>query len=267
MELRESTTINVKVGPFVDKTDGFTPKTALTPTVKLSKNGGTLAARNSGTATAHDADGYYTVELNATDTNTLGRLRLTVRDDANHLPVWENYMVLALSYYDEKYGAQFALTAGGATTATLDAGASAVDNYYNGQLLYLTSGTGAGQVRRVTGYVGSTKVATVDTAWATNPAAGTTFRLVASSTSLLTVVERDAIADALLDRTDAIAVGVTPRRSLKITSALLGGKSTGPIPGVAGTYRARNPVADSKDVVVAVVDANGYRSSVTYDFS
>lgn len=183
MELRESTTVTVKVGAFVDKADGVTAKTAVTTTVKLSKNGGTLAARNSATAIAHDADGYYNVELNATDTNTLGRLKLEMSDATSYLPVWENFMVLAAGYYDEKYGAAIALTAASSTTATLDAGASAVDNYYTGQILQLTSGTGAGQSRRITGYVGSTKVATVDSAWITTPIAGTTFRIIASATA------------------------------------------------------------------------------------
>ena len=98
--LKQSTTINVKLGPFVSPTDGVTAKTALSPTVKVSKNGGALAARNSATAIAHDADGYYTVELDATDTGTLGRLRATARDDANHLPVWLDFMVLPAVVYD-----------------------------------------------------------------------------------------------------------------------------------------------------------------------
>lgn len=55
------------------------------------------------------------------------------------------------------------------TTANLATTASAVDGYYVGQNLRITSGTGAGQSRIITGYVGSTKVATLDRAWATTP--------------------------------------------------------------------------------------------------
>lgn len=50
--------------------------------------------------------------------------------------------------------------AGTATTLTLDAGASAVDNYYNGAGLILTNGANIGVTRTITGYVGATKVAT-----------------------------------------------------------------------------------------------------------
>lgn len=266
MELRESTTVNIKLGPFVDKADGFTAKTALTPVVKVSKNGGTLAARNSATATAHDADGYYTVELNATDTNMLGRLKVTATDAALYLPVWENFLVLAAAYYDEKYGAGVALTAGSASTATLDAGASSVDNFYKDQLLTLTSGTGAGQTRRILSYVGSTKVATVATNWITNPTAGTTFRLIASDSTPLTPVERDAVADALLDRANAVETGLTPRSALKLTTAALAGKISGASAG-AGTVTVRNAVADSKNRLVVTNDAFNNRTAVTVDVS
>src|SRR5579884_501870 len=60
--------------------------------------------------------------------------------------------------------------AGTATTITLDASASATDNAYLNAAIMITGGTGAGQVpRQITGYVGATKVATVDTAWTITP--------------------------------------------------------------------------------------------------
>lgn len=59
--------------------------------------------------------------------------------------------------------------AGASTTITLDASASATDDIYNYELIEIISGTGVGQGKFITDYVGSTKVATVDSAWATNP--------------------------------------------------------------------------------------------------
>lgn len=59
--------------------------------------------------------------------------------------------------------------AGGATSITLNGSAVATDDYYNNMLVYLHSGTGFGQARRITDYNGTTKVATVGTAWTTNP--------------------------------------------------------------------------------------------------
>lgn len=99
LPLRAGTTITVKVGPFLDATDGVTPETALTVAVELSKNGGAFANRNSVTATAHDAEGFYNVELNTTDTNTTGRLQLKSLDAAA-VPVWHEYVVMAAQAYD-----------------------------------------------------------------------------------------------------------------------------------------------------------------------
>lgn len=66
---------------------------------------------------------------------------------------------------------------GASTTITLDAGASSTDSYYVGSLVALISGTGAGQARNITAYVGSTKVATVP-AWTTNPDNTTVFAVL-----------------------------------------------------------------------------------------
>ena len=67
-------------------------------------------------------------------------------------------------------------TAGAATTITLQAGSSAVDDYYKGAQLTTTGGTGSGQVRYIYSYVGSTRVATVRT-WGVNPSSDTTYQL------------------------------------------------------------------------------------------
>ena len=64
------------------------------------------------------------------------------------------------------------------TTVTLSSAsgdtASPVDNFYNGQSVYVISGTGAGQLRRVIDYTGATKTLTVNTAFATLPNTDTT---------------------------------------------------------------------------------------------
>lgn len=75
--------------------------------------------------------------------------------------------------------------AGAATSITLRAGASAVNSFYNNALVVILSGTGAGQSRFITAYVGATKVATVGT-WATNP----------DVTSVYTLVPFDALPGA-----------------------------------------------------------------------
>jgi hypothetical protein len=71
--------------------------------------------------------------------------------------------------------------AGGASNITLDASASAVNDFYLGTSVLTTGGTGAGQFRIITDYVGATKVATVDLAWITTPDSTTTFALFPST--------------------------------------------------------------------------------------
>ncbi len=67
--------------------------------------------------------------------------------------------------------------AGAASTITLDTGASAVDDAYNTMLVYIVSGTGSGQERTISDYVGSTRIATVSSAWTTNPNGTSVFRV------------------------------------------------------------------------------------------
>lgn len=63
--------------------------------------------------------------------------------------------------------------AGAATTITLATTATqgtvyAINDYYNGATIEIVSGTGvAGETRTISDYVGSTKVATIDSAWTT----------------------------------------------------------------------------------------------------
>ena len=61
------------------------------------------------------------------------------------------------------------LQAGTSTTVTLKATASAIDDVYNGMYVNITGGTGSGQTRLITDYVGSTKVATVSEAFTVTP--------------------------------------------------------------------------------------------------
>jgi len=72
-------------------------------------------------------------------------------------------------------------TAGAASTVTLAAGASAVDDAYKGMVIEIDGGTGSGQSAVMTGYVGSSKVATVAAAWTTAPDATSTYTIPANA--------------------------------------------------------------------------------------
>jgi hypothetical protein len=63
---------------LVDQTNYRTLETGISsPTIEISKNGAAFAAPSDGTW-AEISDGYYTVRLNVTDTNTEGWLLLRV---------------------------------------------------------------------------------------------------------------------------------------------------------------------------------------------
>lgn len=183
-ELKQATAATVKVGPFVDDTDGASAETSLTLTkadVRLSKNGGNFAAASADQGTsdagaAHDEIGYYDISLNATDTNTVGILTIAIHE-SGALPVRQDYMILPASQMREVIRRSTA-QAGDDTEITLDASASATDGAYNGMIVFTVSGTGLGQFRVVTGYVGSTKVATIEPAWITNPSSDTVFEII-----------------------------------------------------------------------------------------
>lgn len=76
-------------------------------------------------------------------------------------------------------------TAGGATTITLDAAASENDNAYKGMTVEITAGTGSGQVRTISSYIGSTKVATTTESWSVNPNATSEFRILENDTIIV----------------------------------------------------------------------------------
>ncbi len=105
--LKQSTAATIVLGPFVDDTDGKTAKTGLTISqadVLLHKSDGTsIAQKNDATSATHRSSGYYTVPLDTTDTNTLGRLRVMV-SESGALPVWADYMVVPAVVYDSLIG-------------------------------------------------------------------------------------------------------------------------------------------------------------------
>ena len=103
MWLRQSTASQeILLGTFLDSTDGNTAEVALTianTDIKLWKEGGTTeSSKNSGGAT-HIASGRYYAVLDATDTNTLGKLEINVHV-AGALAVRREFMVLPANVYD-----------------------------------------------------------------------------------------------------------------------------------------------------------------------
>lgn len=87
--------------------------------------------------------------------------------------------------------------AGATGTITLNTLASAVNNAYNNQVVFLVAGTGADQARRITSYDGGSKVATVEGNWTTTP--DTTSIYVMLPLLSLTKAEVNAEADTAIE--------------------------------------------------------------------
>jgi hypothetical protein len=107
--LRYDTAVEVVVGPLLSYLDGVTPVTSYGDlgdiTAALVDDDGartalTLTGAGGGTNDfVHEADGYWMLELTEAQL-TLGRQRLTLRDDDGILPVWEDFMVIPQNVYD-----------------------------------------------------------------------------------------------------------------------------------------------------------------------
>ena len=97
--LKQSTAVTVLLGPFLDRTDGYTEEAGLATTAtEISKAG---AAFGAGPALGtHDSDGWYPIALTTTHTNTLGDLTVKCHDNATHLPVWAHFTVLPANAFD-----------------------------------------------------------------------------------------------------------------------------------------------------------------------
>lgn len=83
--------------------------------------------------------------------------------------------------------------AGSATTITLATTASSVNDIYNGTTIYISTSTGTGQVRLITDYVGSTKVATVSPAWVVNPGSSSVYKIIPTGRAIVDSVSSDAV--------------------------------------------------------------------------
>jgi hypothetical protein len=103
--LQADTAVDVRIGPFVDVGDGFTPETGIgnTPTnltgvdeAELLKHDGaaTTDITSNTWAAVSGCDGWYDLTLTASNTDTEGQLTVVIQDDSVCLPVYAHFMVI-----------------------------------------------------------------------------------------------------------------------------------------------------------------------------
>jgi hypothetical protein len=252
--LKQSTAAILKLGPFLDDTDGKTAETGLTiaqADIQISKNGGAFAQTSAATpTTTHDADGWYPIPLTTTDTGTLGTLVVQVTM-SGALPVWSQvYDVVPANVWDSLVGgtdelqtdagltplASGTAQSGGATTIQLASGAVTFDNQYRYCIVNITGGTGVGQSAYILSSVASTDTLTVSQSWATNPASGSTYEIWGFGV-LVFDPDTDKVTLAAATHTGAVIPTVTTVGSVtgavaSVTGAV--GSVTGAVGSVAG---------------------------------
>lgn len=113
----------------------------------------------------------------------------TIPDATSEVEIFPGIVHAAGTNLDLEIGHAASATA---TTITLNGNASAINDFYNEQLINIHDGAGVGQGRIINDYVGATKVVTIDRAWDTIPDTTSEYIITASITA-------PHIADHVLD--------------------------------------------------------------------
>lgn len=113
------------------------------------------------------------------------------------------------------------------TTVVLRSGASATNDLYNGNVVKIKAGTGAGQERTVTDYVGSSKTCTVDRAWITNP----------DATSLYVIdgVQGGTLGTDIVESANATQIGSSAAAATALAYLYKGGLEMGAVNDAGAT--------------------------------
>lgn len=268
--LKQSQTARPLLFLMVDSADHITGKTGLSPTVTLSKNGGSFAAPAG--AVAAVGNGWYRVAGHATDANTLGPLVLNATATGAD-PCDVVYEVVSFDPSDDE---RLGLTALPAASAGGDGGLPVLDE--NGLILTNVARVNGNQSSAeglsslgsyyaandmVPAEVGSVTVASIGTGviTAASIASGAfngkgDWLLSSGYTAPPTAA---AIATAVLAAGDVD--GYSLEATLKLCLAALAGK----LSGAAGTTVTIRAADDSKARITATVDSDGNRTAITLD--
>lgn len=134
--LRQSTSIDIRMGPFVDSTDGVSPETTVTlgaadQAEVLKANGAATSAMAGTFAAVTGADGWYDYTCAAGDVDTVGEVVFVVQDSSVCLPVFSRGYVVEEAVYDALYAASatgpLQSTVAGRTLDVTATGAAGID--------------------------------------------------------------------------------------------------------------------------------------------
>ena len=111
--LKQSTSIKIRIGPFMDATDAVTPETGITlggadQAEVLKANGAATAAMAGTFAAVSGAEGWYDYTVATGDVDTVGEVVFVVQDESVSLPVFVRGYVVEEAVFDGIYAASAA---------------------------------------------------------------------------------------------------------------------------------------------------------------
>lgn len=138
--LKQSTSVKIRIGPFVDSTDAVTPETGITLAAAdqaevLKANGAATVAMGTGSpepfVAITGADGWYDYTVQTGDVDTVGEVVFVVQDSSVCLPVFVRGQVVEEAVFDAMYLAAakgpLQATTGGRTLDIATTGEVALD--------------------------------------------------------------------------------------------------------------------------------------------
>jgi len=103
--LKADTQVVVRIGPFVDATNGVTPETGVDLSTAdqaelLKATGATVSLAAATWAAITDVGGWYDLTLTTSHTDTEGPLTVIVQDESVCLPVFARFTVVPANVYE-----------------------------------------------------------------------------------------------------------------------------------------------------------------------
>jgi hypothetical protein len=140
MFLKQSTSTTVLVGPVLDAS-GVAVTTAVIGDFTLTKNG--TAATMSGNTISHSHNGHYLITLTTGNTDTIGRLAISVNNSAQAMPVFR-WDICQPTVYDALFS-NAVNTSGGLPSATgsITTLAGAISTFAGGAVASVTGAVGS----------------------------------------------------------------------------------------------------------------------------
>lgn len=129
------------------------------------------------TISAADALKFMTISWLPTKTLSAndGSAQWTVQQAAVNGAI--HHVVISANGTNYQFSTNTFTSVANSTVMVLNTNASATDDVYNYSTMFLESGLGSGQLRRIINYVGSTRIITVNSAFTTTPNALTRYRI------------------------------------------------------------------------------------------